>query len=318
MKINLFYLSKPVFGGWVTFTAHLFHTINKNNNCSLYKISNKTENKLRDYGYGVKYQNISENSIKLLDPEKTIITAIDKNYYDYMKYLHGCRLVIHDPTELSDIVTNNLKHFKVITIRKTVRDLLKKDYSIDSEFILHPFYKYKVDKINQTRNYSISRIDFDKHIEIILNANKNIIGDENKIRIYGSENRIYVYHNLLKLNYDKYYCGKFDKSFGSVNRILKNGKYLVDMSIIKKDGCGTQYTFLEGINNKCCLILNSGWFNGQYEVLRPELNCLQAKDGKELSEIINNNSLKISDLISESQKILDMHELKEIPYVGSL
>ena len=40
---------------------------------------------------------------------------------------------------------------------------------------------------------SISRIDYDKNTEIILRANQ-IINDENKkIKIFGSENRFYIY-----------------------------------------------------------------------------------------------------------------------------
>ena len=58
--MNLIYMAKPRFGGWVTFTAHLARKYNY----KLFKIHSKTEKKkdgspvLRDYGYGVKYQNI--------------------------------------------------------------------------------------------------------------------------------------------------------------------------------------------------------------------------------------------------------------------
>ena len=315
MKVNLLYLSKPRYGGWVTFTCHLYHCIKKFCDPSLYRISKKHENILRDYGYGIGYQNISDLTLTKLDKEKTIITAIDKSYYDYLPLLKGCVLVIHDPTELSQYIIQNAKYFKIITIRKTVRDLLQKEYGIKSEFIYHPFYKYPVDKTQQEKNVSISRVDFDKHTEIILQANPLIKGEENKIKIYGSENRIYVFHKLKGMDYNKYYQGLFNRSFYAVNNILKNCKFVVDMSVIKKDGSGTQYTFLEAINNKCCLILNEGWFNGNYEVLRPQLNCLSAKDHIQLAGIIN-KAPKVADLISESQKILDMHDLKEIPYIG--
>ena len=77
-------MAKPRFGGWVTFTAHL----SQKYNYKLYKIHTKTEKEkvavqfLRDYGYGVKYQNISiEDATKLKD---IMITAADKNYYKYL------------------------------------------------------------------------------------------------------------------------------------------------------------------------------------------------------------------------------------------
>ena len=40
-KKNIFYLAKPVYGGWVTFTAHL----SRKYNYKLYKIHTKTEKK---------------------------------------------------------------------------------------------------------------------------------------------------------------------------------------------------------------------------------------------------------------------------------
>ena len=39
----------------------------------------------------------------------------------------------------------------------------------------------------------------------------------------------------------------------------KNCEYIIDMSIIKGDGGGTQYTFLEAIYNDCILILHKDW-----------------------------------------------------------
>ena len=37
-NMNLLYLAKPVYGGWVTFTAHLSHKYD----IPIYKLSNKT------------------------------------------------------------------------------------------------------------------------------------------------------------------------------------------------------------------------------------------------------------------------------------
>ena len=45
--MNLLYLAKPVYGGWVTFTAHLSHK----HNAPIYKIGKRNETFKRDYGY---------------------------------------------------------------------------------------------------------------------------------------------------------------------------------------------------------------------------------------------------------------------------
>jgi len=37
--MNLIYMAKPIYGGWVTFTAHLC----LKHNCNLFKIGKKTE-----------------------------------------------------------------------------------------------------------------------------------------------------------------------------------------------------------------------------------------------------------------------------------
>ena len=45
------------------------------------------------------------------------------------------------------------------------------------------------------------------------------------------------------------------------NNLLNNCEYVIDMSIIKGDGGGTQYTFLEAIYQDSLLILHNEWIN---------------------------------------------------------
>ena len=60
--------------------------------------------------------------------------------------------------------------------------------------------------------------------------------------------------NIGKVNFQKiYHHYMMEKS------ILKDAKYMIDMSIIKGDGGGTQYTFLEAIHHNCILILHNEW-----------------------------------------------------------
>ena len=103
-------------------------------NANLYKIGNKTEVKktgeptLRDFGYGVKYQNISPQDAHKLN--NVLITAIDKNYYQHLDgFKKGTSLVIHDPTEIkgksTQPVLDNMSKFNILTIRETVNSMLK-------------------------------------------------------------------------------------------------------------------------------------------------------------------------------------------------
>ena len=141
-------------------------------------------------------------------------------------------------------------------------------FNIYSQFLPHPFYKYPISKTKtKNKNIATSRIDFDKHTDQILIANQHLENNK-KVTIYGAKNDLYVYHHLTnKLGLDineNYVGGTFPKSFEYLDQILKNARYVVDLSAIKNDGGGSQYTFLEAIYQDAVLILNK---NGYKELI---------------------------------------------------
>ena len=92
---SLVYMAKPVYGGWVTFTAHL----KLKYKCELYKIGKRSEKNNRNYGYGVKYRNITIDEI--IKKDNLVITAVDKHYWEYLHlFPKDTKIIIHDPTEL--------------------------------------------------------------------------------------------------------------------------------------------------------------------------------------------------------------------------
>jgi len=310
MEYNLVYMARPIYGGWVTFTAHL----SLKYNFPIYKIldSKQTKN-TRKFGYNTIYTNQSIDNI--IKKKNIIITALDKQYWDYLKYFpEDTILIIHDPGELKMnmnlnplIKDNLLKKFKIITIRETVQKYLLNNYSINSKFILHPFYEYDKGNIESMNNYavSISRIDYDKNTEIILRANKLIKNDNKKIKIFGSENRFYIYKKLEGLEFEKYWYGKFKKNIPIQYKdkdILKNCKFVIDLSTIKNDGGGTQYTFLEAIYNDCILILHNDWINKD-NIFKHNYNCLGVSNEFELIEILEENK-NYDNIIINSKKVL--------------
>jgi len=310
---SLVYLAKPIYGGWVTFTVHL---VNKYN-YPLYKVSKRTEKKVRPYGYGVDYQNVClEDLLKL---PNLLITAIDKHYWSILPHLpENTRVVIHDPTELKTSIKNPnpliqdtccLKNFKIYTIRETVQKYLMNTFSLQSEFKVHPFYKYSCDKEGyKSHAVSISRVDFDKNTDMILRANQLIHDPKKRVEIFGAENRIYVHHKLGELDFYNYWKGKFDKDYPLCYQnkdILKNTQFVVDMSTIKNDGGGSQYTFLEAIYQDCVLILHRDWVN-QGTIFKDGINCLSADSPEELSKLLTEER-DITPLIKEGQKLLIPH-----------
>ena len=318
---NLLYLAKPIYGGWVTFTAHLSHKYK----APIYKIASRTEKKKRDYGYDCKYQNLSIGDVIKLN--NIVITAIDKHYWDYLHLFPSeTQIVIHDPTECKPSKQGNplvqstdkndiilLNHFKVITIRESVQEYLMNKLNVQSQFMPHPFFSYEIPKNNGLgyKCVSIARIDFDKNTDIILKANQLINDELNHIHLFGAENRIYVHHKLKEFNIEKYWKGKFPKNLSPLyeeKSILKDAKYMIDMSIIKEDGGGTQYTFLEAIYHDCILILHNEWIT-KGSLFQSGINCLGVSDEKELAEILTNeiSDDKYSMILENSKKILENH-----------
>ncbi len=307
MVVSLIYMARPVYGGWVSFTAHMALKYDM----KLYKIGSKTEGtadapKLRDYGYGVEYQNRAPND---LPPGKILITAIDKSYYEYLdKIPTGSYLVIHDPTEVTgkgtEPVVKNLSRFKIITIRESVKKFLKDTLGVKSKFILHPFYEYpfKKDK-HPGRAVSISRIDFDKHTDIILKANKMA---KDPVDIYGAINRQYVFFKLKEMGFAKYYKGPFGKDFEELGGILEDAKFVVDMSVIKNDGGGSQYTFLEAIYARCALVINKRWIENSKTEFVDGKNCYVVADEEELAELLEDDP-NTARVVREAEKLLAPH-----------
>ena len=338
--MKLFYLAKPIYGGWVSFTAHLAKKFNLN----LYKIGNKTEIlkngnvKMRPFGYDVNYQNISPDDIlktitisnnsnniinssdinnePKVEYEQVLITAIDKTYYQYLeKFPDGTRIVIHDPTEIkskeSSKLVEHLKRFKVNVIRESMIQVLKDKLGIDAIFLHHPLYEFPINRIeNPDRPVSISRIDFDKHTDITLRASYML--DEQGLKpitLYGYHNEIYEYHHLrekCKMDLKKYWKGYFKKSYEELGEILKDAKYVVDMSAIKGDGGGSQYTFLEAIHYGCVLILNKQWIENQKTNYVHGENCFIVGNSEELVELLKSNP-DCSQIVLNAKKLLEPH-----------
>jgi hypothetical protein len=273
--MNLFYMASPAYGGWVTFTAHLA----LKHSWPVFRLKEKTENRMRPLGYGISYRNTRLSDIS----GACLITAIDsKNLHLLACFPSQTWLVIHDPTEITKKTLSVFQKFRLITIRQTVHDYIKEKYELDSVFLLHPFHSYPTSVEERTEAVSINRIDWDKYTSLVLAANQ--LGAE--IKLFGSINRMYVHMKLKDLPFSDSYKGSFPKSFDALNNILSRAKFVVDMSQIKKDGGGSQYTFLEAIHHGCILVLHRKWVEGFESVFVDRKNCLIVSDEKELAEVL--------------------------------
>jgi len=223
----LAYLAKPKYGGWATYTSHLYKGLQAAGfEPILVKQGNRTETKMREYGRKIRYQNISKHDlIKLCKQHPTLIVAVDKHYYETATDLikAGASITIHDPTELKEPI------------------------------------KRLTTNTNKKPAVALSRIDFDKHTDIIIEANTQL---QTPIEIYGFMNTVYAHFKLNSIapNWKDNYYGAFPADdLWAATKIANNYQRVIDMSIIKKDGGGTQYTFLEAANANTHLILHEQW-----------------------------------------------------------
>jgi hypothetical protein len=280
LKNNLFYLSNSQYGGWVSFSYHLAKILNDQH---VIKVKDTFKGGGQFYG-DIKYKNIKKSAIHNFTTP--IILAVDKAHYDLLKYFKDATIIIHDPTELSAEVIEFAKNNRVVTIRETVHKLLNK-LGIDNVFLKHPFYKYPKYDLDKKYNRSLSRVDFDKNTDIICKAN-NIGAD---IEIYGYKNHIYYFHKLKELGFDKYYKGYYSRNLNDISKLYAETRYLVDMSTIKNDGGGTQYTFLEAEYHDCGLILHKNWCNVANSVYKHGQNCYAVSNEQELIDALKQKRL---------------------------
>ena len=83
---------------------------------------------------------------------------------------------------------------------------------------------------------------------------------------------------------------------------------MIDMSIIKKDGGGTQYTFLEAIYQDCVLVLHNEWIS-KGNLFESGVNCIGVSNADELANFITTglSERKRKEILSNSKIILDDH-----------
>lgn len=309
-RVNLVYLSGNTTGGWVTFTSHLMRSLRAEGiKCLLYKRGKNTEERKRPFGYDINYRNVTElELLKLVIKDPTIIVACQKNYVQTAEELlrYGAFIVVHDPAEKSS-------RLKMKTKPWVVRKVGLK-YLPEATFIRHPYVARSRESIPTTKRsgcISVSRIDFDKNTHILLDANR--LGA--KIEIRGFENRLYTRFKLCK-DYPEWEqsVAAYPREHGAAFTMMLSKTCMADMSIIKGDGGGTQYTTLEAWDAECVPIIHREWIRKNDEMV-PAVNCLTARDGKYLNkkiELLRDNPAIRDSIVQEGLKSMARHRPKII------
>lgn len=281
-KVDLFYLSNNSYGGWVTYTAHLFKCLEATGiQTRLFRIGNRTEKRERNFGYGVNYRNVSMEDTHSLGNRKLVVAAA-KRYLEETTWFYGtgAGLVVHDPTELKNLppLGDN-----IVVIRKAGLQYLP-----DATFIRHPYIaRPSGGKVAKKVNaLSVCRIDFDKYTDILLDANR-LLPEDKRIEIRGFENRIYTKFKIIP-EYPEWVQsrGAYPRTAEAAYEMLQQASFAVDMSQIKGDGGGTQYSFLEAMNAGAVNIIHSNWVR-EGDDMAPGKNCLAVDSAEELAEVLS-------------------------------
>lgn len=303
--INLVYASDNKTGGWVTFTYHLTRALDAvGEPWTLWKINPTGRRGAQDFGYNLPFYNASVDEL-LTEGVTTLIVAAAKQYADPVRTLLAggeTKLVLHDPTELKAGLAG-AQVTEPWVIRRAVAA------QVPSTFIRHPYARSERPERLPKRQgaVSTSRIDFDKHTEIILAANR--LGA--KVRIYGFENRLYTKFKIMPQfpEWKQSLCA-YPRTPEAAFNLLLGAKFMVDMSEIKGDGGGTQYTFLEAWDAGAVPVINQKWVRPKDDMV-PGTNCFSVENEHELQHVVRRIG-NVDEVVDAGYEQLKKHSPKTI------
>jgi glycosyltransferase involved in cell wall biosynthesis len=311
MKIAVLHFADIELGGIPTYIRHFIKGMEEFGNSATYLYFGARPKKM--------YQNIGFRSLnikfirKQLESYDIIFVPsgfVNKEKEKYINLFFSLKvkkvIVFHDPPEFEKSpFKNHLKSFdSVILIRPTNKKWFEEKYpNVKSALFLHA-YGRRCDVIKEKENLAVdtARIDWDKHQDIII---RNINKIRGEVRIYGIINPQYEYHKLRELNWKKYWYGKFSDAIP----ILQKAKVMVDMSAIKQDGGGTQYTFLEAMDAQAVPVISEKWGEG---ALKDGVNCLLANEenlADKINSIFEDDELR-NRIVQNNLKILESRSYK--------
>jgi hypothetical protein len=318
-RLNLFYLADPKFGGWATFVHQQYHAFAAAGYVvRMYKLGKSIEQRLRPFGCGVSYQNITlEAALTVCTTGRSIIMAIGPKYREpAMELIHaGAIPVIHDPTEMDDALLKAIQG-PVVVQRQPNYDALR-GMSLKPTLIRQPYNRVNLTNTQSKNAVAFSRLDWDKLTHVIVTANQLIADRAMKICIYGTENRMYTHHKLDTVDpkWRSQYRGAFpagNKPSYNAVLIASSAKYSVDMSVIKGDGGDQQMTFLEAWDAHSVLIVNKKWQStSKNPVVRPGYNAIAVETPEELAAAVTRKG-RHEDLIAGGVATLEIYKPAKI------
>lgn len=264
--INILHLSPWPLGGATSFVVNLAKTFEATGvEHRIVRPTMRTEKTRRQMGeYGVFYQNMAWEDIDRLDGVPLLASApVDETFAAKAArhvLLNDGKFVFHDPNEF-----NLYPHWKfkgtrenVICIRETGLQHMP-----TGTFIPHPYVRVCKNAPNRKRPrhaVSIARISAVKKSDWIIDANEGL-PEKLRVEMVGEVNRFWWKFNVQKKHpgLEPPANAGFARRHGEAARICMPFKYMVDLTIFKEDGGGSQYALLEAMDAGAVPVMTKDW-----------------------------------------------------------
>lgn len=267
--IDILHMSPWPLGGATSYVVHLARALQLAGVRArvLRPGAKRTEAKKRQLGdYGVMYQNVTFEDLQRSDGVPLLASSpTDKELAEqvvaHVLERNG-RFVFHDPNEFRIYPhwDNPKVHGKVICIREAGLEHMPL-----GEFIPHPYVCLEghspATRYKKTKHaVSIARTSAVKNSHWILEANTKL-PPPLRVELKGEVNRMWWNFNVKPKHPEWPYpeAAGFPRQWGQPVRECIDYNYMVDLTIFKEDGGGSQYSFLEAMEAGAVPILTKDW-----------------------------------------------------------
>jgi len=311
MEVSLFFLVPSVqLGGCTSYTVHLVLAMRAMGlTPRLYRIGKRPGS--RSFGYGLTIETIAPPTAFALARRapSLIVYCFWRKQGAHARTLleAGVPMVVHDPAEFRKEWVGFARARSVRTLVIREQNVVGlRELGVSSTYVPHPYVASGV-KAPGIKMHAVSavRVDFRKRTHVIVEANRTL-PPERQVWLYGEVNRMYAYHYLRERfpEWGRWYRGEFPAERGAAVKLNGSARFAIDLTEIKGDGGGTQYSFFEAWEAGTPLLLNANWFVGNDEVAGAGIPVASAHD---IVSILSREPAEFQSFVEQGKRVMQAH-----------